>query len=163
MEQLTFIDIWRKIPPEDGHKPKTWKLLAVAGSRFAALPVQMLPSLPVMVYPDSQVQWVVPCVMVHRDGRMFGPLVAAGRTEAAAVAEEVAVDVFVMVTKTEGGGQEENTTSAGCGTSSILRWAEIHNSASKLLVFINLLSSKPTPESSFSLSESLDVGIKQRL
>lgn len=67
----------------------------------------MLLSLPEMVYPGSQVQWVVPCVMVQRDGRTFGPVVAAGRMEAAAVAGEVAVEVFVMVTKTEGRGHGE--------------------------------------------------------
>lgn len=50
-----------------------------------------------MVYPGSQVQWVVPCTTVQRDGRTKGPMVAAGRMDAAAVAAEV----FVMVTKTE--------------------------------------------------------------
>ncbi len=59
-----------------------------------------------MVYPGSQVQWVVPCVIVQRDGRTEGPLVAAGKVEAAAVAEEVAAEVFVMVTKTERREQE---------------------------------------------------------
>lgn len=93
--------------------------MAVAGTRDILIPVQMLLSLPVMVYPGSQVQWVVPCVMVQRDGRTFGPLVAAGRTEAAAVAEEVAADVFVMVTKTEG-GQGERETNKGCGTYIVL-------------------------------------------
>lgn len=85
-------------------------------SKATIIPVQTLLSLPEMVYPGSQVQWVVPCVMVQRDGRTFGPLVAAGRTEAAAVAEEVAADVFVTVTKTEGGGQGERQTNKSCGT-----------------------------------------------
>lgn len=96
----------------------------MAGIRFVIIPVQMLLSLPVIVYPGSQVQWVVPCVMVQRDGRTFGPLVAAGRTEVAAVAEEVAVDMFVMVTKTKGGGQGETETNTCCGTDSILFWEE---------------------------------------
>lgn len=65
------------------------------------LPVQVLLSLPEMVYPGSQVQWVVPCVKVQRDGRTKGPMVAAGRVAAAAVVGEVAAEVFVMVTKTE--------------------------------------------------------------
>ena len=67
------------------------------------VPVQVLLSLPEMVYPGSQVQWVVPCVMVQRDGRTKGPVVAAGKVEAAAaaVAGEVAAEVFVMVMKTE--------------------------------------------------------------
>lgn len=60
-----------------------------------------------MVYPGSQVQWVVPCVMVQRDGRTRGPEVAAGMVEAAAAAAgEVAAEVFVMVTKTEWRGHE---------------------------------------------------------
>ncbi|KAI3377853.1 hypothetical protein L3Q82_008991 [Scortum barcoo] len=52
--------------------------------------------LPEMVYPDSQVQWVVPCTIVQRDGRTKGPVVAAGEVAAAAVAGEVAAEVFVM-------------------------------------------------------------------
>lgn len=63
--------------------------------------MQVLLSLPEIVYPGSQVQWVVPCVMVQRDGRTRGPVVAAGMIEAAAVAGEVAAEVFVMVTKTK--------------------------------------------------------------
>ncbi|TNN87422.1 hypothetical protein EYF80_002139 [Liparis tanakae] len=54
-----------------------------------------------MVYPGSQVQWVVPCVKVQRDGRTKGPMVAAGRVAPSAVVGEVAAEVFVMVTKTE--------------------------------------------------------------
>lgn len=55
-----------------------------------------------MVYPGSQVQWVVPCTIVHRDGRIWGPVVAAGKVDAAAAVDgEVAAEVFVMVTKTE--------------------------------------------------------------
>lgn len=124
MEQLTFIDILGRIQATVGQKLKTRQLLAAAGTRHVSIPVQMLLSLPVMVYPGSQVQWVVPCVMVQRDGRTFGPLVAAGRTEAAAVAEEVAADVFVMVTKTEGGGQGERETNKGCGTHCVLSSAK---------------------------------------
>lgn len=56
-----------------------------------------------MVYPGSQVQWVVPWTIVQRDGRTKGPVVAAGKVEAAAVAGELAAEVFVMVTKTERG------------------------------------------------------------
>lgn len=48
-----------------------------------------------MVYPGSQVQWVVPWVMVQRDGRTWEPAVEAGRMDAAA-----ASDMFVIVTKT---------------------------------------------------------------
>lgn len=107
----------------------------VAGTRHVLIPVQMLLSRPVMVYPGSQVQWVVPCVMVQRDGRTFGPLVAAGRTEAAAVAEEVAADVFVMVTKTEGGGQGERETNKGCGTYLVL--GRIHTNTHILLVSLD--------------------------
>ncbi len=69
--------------------------------QVSAVPVQMLLSLPEMVYPGSQVQWVVPCTIVQRDGRTKGPVVAAGKVAAAAVAGEVAAEVFVMVTKTE--------------------------------------------------------------
>lgn len=47
--------------------------------------------------------------MEHLDGRTKGPVVAAGRVEAAAVAAEVAAEVFVMVTKTERGGEEGGT------------------------------------------------------
>lgn len=76
------------------------------------LPVQVLLSLPEMVYPGSQVQWVVPCTMVQRDGRTKAPVVAAGKIEAAAaVAAEVAAEVFVMVTKTEWGRQERGEVS----------------------------------------------------
>lgn len=57
--------------------------------------MQTLLSLPEMVYPGSQVQWVVPWVMVQRDGRTWEPAVAAGRVEAAAVS-----DMFVIVMKT---------------------------------------------------------------
>lgn len=39
--------------------------------------------------------------MVHRDGRIKGPLVSAGKV-AAAAAGEVAAEVFVMVIKTGG-------------------------------------------------------------
>lgn len=49
---------------------------------------------------------MVPCVTVQRDGRTEGPVVAAGKVEAAAVAGEVAAEVFVMVTKTERRRQE---------------------------------------------------------
>lgn len=120
MEQLAFIDILRANNPQTVTTLKTWQYLPVAGTRHLFIPVQTLLSLPEMVYPGSQVQWVVPCVMVQRDGRTFGPLVAAGRTEAAAVAEEVAADVFVMVTKTEGGGQGERQTNKSCGTYLVL-------------------------------------------
>lgn len=61
--------------------------------------MQVLLSLPEMVYPGSQVQWVVPWTIVHRDGRTKGPVVPAGKVAAAAAA--VAAEVFVMVTKTE--------------------------------------------------------------
>lgn len=64
--------------------------------------MHVLLSLPEMVYPGSQVQWVVPCTIVQRDGRTKGPAVAAGKVAAAAVLTvEVAAEVFVMVTKTE--------------------------------------------------------------
>lgn len=56
----------------------------------------MLVSRPEMVYPASQVQWVVPWVMVQREGRTWEPAVAAGRVDAAA-----ASDMFVVATKTE--------------------------------------------------------------
>lgn len=70
------------------------------------VPVQVLLSLPDMVYPGSQVQWVVPCTVVQRDGRTKGPVVAAGKVTAAAVLTvEVAAEVFVIVTKTEKGRQ----------------------------------------------------------
>lgn len=68
-------------------------------------PVQVELSLPEMVYPGSQVQWVVPCTVEQRDGRTKGPVVAAGRVEAAAAA---AVEVFVMVTKTGCGGEQRH-------------------------------------------------------
>lgn len=58
-------------------------------------PVQTLLSRPEMVYPGSQVQWVVPWVMVQRDGRTWEPAVAAGSVDAAA-----ASDTFVIVMKT---------------------------------------------------------------
>lgn len=74
--------------------------MSVSGSGWQ-VPVQVLLSLPEMVYPGSQVQWVVPCVIVQRDGRTRGPLVAAGIVEAAAVAGEAAAEVFIIVTKTE--------------------------------------------------------------
>lgn len=49
---------------------------------------------------------MVPCTIEQRDGRTKGPVVAAGKVEAAAVAGEVVAEVFVMVTKTECGRQE---------------------------------------------------------
>lgn len=58
--------------------------------------MQTLLSRPEMVYPGSQVQWVVPWVMVQRDGRTWEPAVAAGRVDAAA-----ASDMFVIVMKTD--------------------------------------------------------------
>lgn len=57
--------------------------------------MQTLLSRPEMVYPGSQVQWVVPWVMVQRDGRTWEPAVAAGSVDAAAVS-----DMFVIVMKT---------------------------------------------------------------
>lgn len=63
--------------------------------------MQVQLSLPAMVYPGSQVQWVVPCTVEQRDGRTWGPLVAAGKTVAAEAAE-----VFVVVIKTEQRGEE---------------------------------------------------------
>lgn len=75
--------------------------MCVSDGLTTVVPVQVLLSLPEMVYPGSQVQWVVPCVTVQRDGRTKGPVVAAGKVEAAAVAGEVAAEVLVMVTKTE--------------------------------------------------------------
>lgn len=66
------------------------------------VPVHVLLSLPEMVYPGSQVQWVVPCTIEQRDGRTKGPVVAAGKVVAAAVLTvEAAEEVFAMVTKTE--------------------------------------------------------------
>lgn len=107
MEQLTLIDIWRNHHIHS-YIPNENRAVSISGSyRDCITPVQMLLSLPEMVYPGSQVQWVVPCVMVQRDGRTFGLVVAAGRMEAAAVAGEVAAEVFVMVTKTEGRGHGE--------------------------------------------------------
>lgn len=45
---------------------------------------------------------MVPCTILQCDGRTKGPVVAAGKVAAAAaVAGEVAAEVFVMVTKTE--------------------------------------------------------------
>lgn len=67
------------------------------------VPVHVLLSLPEMVYPGSQAQWVVPCTIEQRDGRTKSPVVAAGKVAAAAAAltVEVAAEVFAMVTKTE--------------------------------------------------------------
>lgn len=70
------------------------------------LPVQTLLSLPEMVYPGSQVQWVVPWTVLQRDGRTKAPGVAAVEVAAAAAddEEEEAVEgeeVFVVEVKTE--------------------------------------------------------------
>lgn len=77
------------------------------------VPVQVLLSLPEMVYPGSQVQWVVPCTKEQRDGRTKGPAVAAGKVAAAAA---VATEVFVMVTKTE---KQERRDVSSCRLCSI--------------------------------------------
>lgn len=100
---------------------KAWLYMCVFTSVSGTgwqVPVQVLLSLPEMVYPGSQVQWVVPCVIVQRDGRTRGPLVAAGMVEAAAaaVAGEAAADVFVIVTKTESGERGEGEVRR-CGVS----------------------------------------------
>lgn len=168
MEQLTFIDILREKQPTDGHKQKTWHYLPVAGTRHVFIPVQMLLSLPEMVYPGSQVQWVVPCVMVQRDGRTFGLLVAAGRTEAAAVAEDVAADVFVMVTKTEGGGQGERQTNKSCGRYLVLSYSTSLSFQQYTLIVVGGIfgsflrkNQKARPESRFFLRHLIsDVGFK---
>lgn len=73
------------------------------------VPVHVLLSRPEMVYPASQVQWVVPCTIEQREGRTKGPVVAAGKVAAAAaLTVEVAAEVFAMVTKTEWGRQIKN-------------------------------------------------------
>lgn len=69
------------------------------------LPVQTLLSLPEMVYPGSQVQWVVPWTVLQRDGRTKAPGVAAVEVAAAADDEEEEAvegeEVFVVEVKTE--------------------------------------------------------------
>lgn len=54
-----------------------------------------------MVYPGSQVQWVVPWICVQREGWPCGALASAGREVAAAAAGEEPADVFIMAMKTE--------------------------------------------------------------
>lgn len=75
-----------------------------------------------MVYPGSQVQWVVPWVTVQRDGRTWEPAVAAGRVDAAA-----ASDMFVIVIKTE--------KKKGCGKEGImfpyLQHRDVRNTGNK--------------------------------
>lgn len=73
--------------------------VTIAMVAVCSIPLQVVLSRPEMVYPGSQVQWVVPWTCVQRDGRTNGPTVTAGG-EMAAAAEEVADEVFVMVTKT---------------------------------------------------------------
>lgn len=48
---------------------------------------------------------MVPCTILQRDGRMYGPVVAAGKVEAA---EAEPAELFVVVMKTEGeeGGEK---------------------------------------------------------
>lgn len=76
-----------------------------------------------MVYPGSQVQWVVPWVRVQRDGRTWEPAVAAGRVEAAAVS-----DMFVMVMKTGGGGKGWRKRESCFHIYSIAMWGRLETS-----------------------------------
>lgn len=89
MEELALIDIWK-----DEQSVYVWAKRE-GKRKVGDTPVQTLVSRPEMVYPGSQVQWVVPWVMVQRDGRTWEPAVAAGSVDAAA-----ASDMFVIVMKT---------------------------------------------------------------
>ena len=73
--------------------------------------MQVLLSRPEMVYPGSQVQWVVPWTWVQRNGRVCAALASAGRegAAAAAVGEEPAV-TFVTELTTE---EEERAVGRG--------------------------------------------------
>lgn len=98
----------------------------------------MLLSLPEMVYPASQVQWVVPWTMVQRDGRTKGPAVSAG--SGAAVAEE-----FVMVTKTEWGSLKKVRGKQWCHWPAIISsglWSCIYLGCHQLSFIQTLICSR---------------------